>query len=116
MRIKVADFVFEINNIYRYSEKFVAAYLTDEDVDCFINISPEVLEKRKAKLKSDYPIHYVEFLEIYRAICDYVVAHGGMLMHGAVIEYNSKAYMFTAPSGTGKTTHIRQWKKLYSIS
>lgn len=113
MRIKVADFVFEINNLYRYSEKFVQNYITKEEADCFINISPEILEKRKAKLKGDYPIHYVEFLEIYRAICDYVVSHGGMLMHGAVIEYNSKAYMFTAPSGTGKTTHIRQWKKLY---
>lgn len=113
LRIKVADFVFEINNHYRYSEKFVKNYLTDEEADCRIDISHEVLEARKAKLREDYPIHYVEFLEIYRAICDYVVAHGGMLMHGAVIEYDNNAYMFTAPSGTGKTTHIRQWKKLY---
>ena len=58
-------------------------------------------------------MHYVEFLEIYRMICDFVVANGGMLMHGAVIKYDSAAYMFTAPSGTGKTTHIRQWKELY---
>ena len=113
MRIKVADFVFEINNHYHYSEKFVKNYLTDEEPDCYIDISQEVLDARKAKLKEDYPIHYVEFLEIYRVICDYVVAHGGMLMHGAVIEYENNAYMFTAPSGTGKTTPIRQWKKLY---
>ena len=32
-------------------------------------------------------------------------------MHGAVIRYKGKAYLFTAPSGTGKTTHIRQWLK-----
>lgn len=113
MRIKVADFVFEINNRYSYCEKFVGDYLTNEEPDCHISITTEVLEKRKAKLASDYPMHYIEFLEIYRVICDYVVANGGMLMHGAVIEYNSQAYMFTAPSGTGKTTHIRQWKKLY---
>ena len=30
-------------------------------------------------------------------------------MHGAVIAYNNAAYMFTASSGTGKTTHIRKW-------
>lgn len=113
LRIKVADFVFEINNIYPYCEQFVTDYLTEENPDCHITISPELLEKRKAKLREDYPVHYVEFLEIYRHICDYVVANGGMLMHGAVIEYDSCAYMFTAPSGTGKTTHIRQWKKLY---
>lgn len=113
MRIKVADFVFEIKNRYPYCEQFVKAYLSEEEPDCFIEIASEVLEKRKAKLRDNYPLHYIEYLEIYRRICDYVISHGGILMHGAVIEYNSKAYMFTAPSGTGKTTHIRQWKKLY---
>ena len=113
MRIKVADFVFEIANRYPYCEQFVSEYITDEEPDCYIEAAPEVLNKRKAKLAANYPIHYVEFLEIYRMICDYVVAHGGILMHGAVIEYDSCAYMFTAPSGTGKTTHIRQWKELY---
>ena len=32
-------------------------------------------------------------------------------MHGAAIEYEGKGYIFTAPSGTGKTTHISLWKK-----
>ncbi len=113
MRIKVADFVFEINNRYPYCERFTGKYLTEEEPDCRIEIPLEVLKKRQAKLSSDYPLHYIEFLEIYRVICDYVVANGGMLMHGAVIEYEDKAYMFTAPSGTGKTTHIKLWKRLY---
>lgn len=32
-----------------------------------------------------------------------------LLMHGAVIAVNDKAYLFAAPSGTGKTTHILKW-------
>ncbi len=113
MKIKVADFVFEINNLYRYCEKFMTDYLTDEEPDYTITITPEILQKRSEKLKSDYPLYYVEYLEIYRFICDWVVMHGGMLMHGAVIELDGNAYMFTAPSGTGKTTHITQWQKLF---
>ncbi len=113
MRIKVADFVFEIDNRSSYSEKFTGAYLTEEEPDCYISVPRETLEKRRAERLSEYPLHYIEFLEIYRRICDYVIENGGILMHGAVIEYNHGAYMFTAPSGTGKTTHIRQWKKLY---
>ncbi len=113
MRIKVADFVFEINNIYPYCEQFVTEYLTDEAPHFTINITEDILLKRKEKLKADYPIHYMEFLEIYRHICDFVTAQGGMLMHGAVIGFEGSAYMFTAPSGTGKTTHIKQWQKLY---
>ena len=33
----------------------------------------------------------------------------GCFLHGAALEYGGKAYLFTAPSGTGKTTHIRLW-------
>ena len=113
MRIKVADHVFEINNLYHYCEKFMTDYLTNEPIDYTVTITPELLEKRKEKLAPEYPIHYVEYLEIYRHICNYMIAHGGILMHGAVIELDGNAYMFTAPSGTGKTTHINQWKKLF---
>jgi hypothetical protein len=30
-------------------------------------------------------------------------------MHGAVVAVGNKAWLFTAPSGTGKTTHINLW-------
>ena len=112
MRIKVAGFVFEINNRYSYSEQFVTDYLTDEEPDCHISLDEEFLLKRQEK-SPDKPLHYLEFLEIYRVICDYITEIDGILIHGAVIEFDNNAYMFTAPSGTGKTTHIKQWKKLY---
>lgn len=112
MRIKVADFVFEIDNKYNYWEKLVENYLTDEEPDCHISISTDYL---KSKLSSTpfSSLGYLEYLEVYREICNWVVRHDGIMMHGAVIGFNNSAYMFTAPSGTGKTTHITQWKKLF---
>ena len=35
----------------------------------------------------------------------------GCYVHGAAITYQGKAYLFCAPSGTGKSTHIALWKK-----
>ena len=32
-------------------------------------------------------------------------------MHGAAIQYDGRAYLFTAPSGTGKSTHIKLWRR-----
>lgn len=34
-----------------------------------------------------------------------------LLMHGAAIQYCGSSYVFCAPSGTGKTTHISLWKR-----
>ncbi len=112
MRIKVADTVFEINNKYPYSEKFVSAYVTDEEPEHYIDLSEEFLNNAFVASQS-YSVEYTEFLEIYRAICNYMLTKDTFLMHGAVIEYDGSGYMFTAPSGTGKTTHIRQWHKAF---
>ena len=36
---------------------------------------------------------------------------GGFLLHSSTISYNGKAYIFTADSGTGKSTHTSLWRK-----
>lgn len=37
----------------------------------------------------------------------------GAVLHASTIVYNGKAVTFTAPSGTGKSTHTGLWKKYY---
>jgi hypothetical protein len=114
LRIKIADFVFEVETIYPYAESAASAYITDEEPDLSFSISPETIENRRLKRgENAFSPEYTEWLEIYRIISAFVTKHDGILMHGAVIEFDGGAYMFTAPSGTGKTTHIRQWRKLY---
>ena len=54
-----------------------------------------------------------EEIGILRRVGMVLLAHyEGMYIHGAAVLYKNKAYLFTAPSGTGKSTHIALWKKL----
>jgi hypothetical protein len=50
---------------------------------------------------------------IYRKLCEKLVDRNILLIHSAAIAVDGKAYLFTAPSGTGKTTHIKLWKKKF---
>lgn len=60
-----------------------------------------------------FPAGYLETLAVYRQIAEYLSAnHDTVLMHGCVIQVDDRGYMFTAPSGTGKTTHTRLWLQL----
>lgn len=52
-----------------------------------------------------------ESICLYRAIAKQLHRFDALLMHGAVIGYKDKAYAFLAPSGTGKSTHIRLWHR-----
>lgn len=38
---------------------------------------------------------------------------GNMLLHSAAASYKGEAVLFSAPSGTGKSTHTSLWKKYY---
>ncbi|MBN3490891.1 hypothetical protein JV173_05105 [Acholeplasma equirhinis] len=39
--------------------------------------------------------------------------HGLLPLHGSAISYKGDVILFSAPSGTGKSTHARMWKQLF---
>lgn len=42
----------------------------------------------------------------------YLQKLGKLAIHSASIIYREQAWLFSAPSGTGKSTHVRQWKEM----
>lgn len=50
----------------------------------------------------------------FRTVFFYFAAlHGKYAIHSASNCYQGKAWLYSAPSGTGKTTHIKLWEQLY---
>ena len=45
-----------------------------------------------------------------------LLAFGGMVLHACAVVYQGKAYLFTAPSGTGKSTHADLWCRAFAGS
>ena len=39
--------------------------------------------------------------------------YGGIMIHSSAVEVDGKAYLFSAPCGTGKSTHTKQWQKYF---
>jgi hypothetical protein len=56
---------------------------------------------------------YTEYsLSVYRA-CEELLKHDSCILHGAAFLWHGGAYIFSAPSGTGKSTQLRNWMELY---
>ncbi len=52
----------------------------------------------------------------FRAAFFYLAAlHGKYALHSASNCYQGKAWLYSASSGTGKTTHVKLWEKLYAV-
>ena len=54
-----------------------------------------------------------EFVALYKKILNYLIDHKVVYLHGSLISINGNGYLFMAPSGTGKSTHVRLWKERY---
>ena len=40
-------------------------------------------------------------------------SHNGCFFHSSALELDGEGYLFTALSGTGKSTHARNWRKVF---
>ena len=59
-----------------------------------------------------YSDAYLETLAVYRKIAEMMPEYGTILFHGSCIAADGSGYLFTAVSGTGKSTHTRLWREL----
>ena len=113
MLIKVAGLVADLKNRFKYTEDFCRDYeVFGEKPDFTAYVSDEVLKQKMAE-NPEYSDGYIECLELYRIICRKALSYGAMIMHCAAVCMEGRAYLFTAVSGTGKTTHINLWKKRF---
>lgn len=109
--ILLADLKIRIEHKYDFMQQFCkkyTAYLETPDITAKTDEKAVLKEK---EMVPSAPIEVCESLCIYRSIGEQLPYFDRFVFHGAAIEYDGKAYLFTAPSGTGKTTHINLWKK-----
>ncbi len=106
----------KINSKYDYVYNFCRDYLSEETPDFAVETTDEKIDNEIASVDFEPSRGYAESICIYREIAERLPEFNRCVFHGAVIEYNKKGFLFTAPSGTGKTTHIRLWKKFLGDS
>ena len=113
-KIQVADLVVAIVHEHAHLSKQCAAYVTDLPADFTVTVSPEMIARERASSEeSAVGDGYCESIAAYREIARRLPEFNAVLLHAAVIEVGGRAFAFTARSGTGKSTHIRLWRRVY---
>ena len=82
--------------------------------DIEVSVTDEEIETEYAGYRAESVSRALcESTCIYRAIARKMIAFQAFVMHGAVLELDGKAYVFTAKSGVGKTTHTKLWVEYF---
>ena len=92
------------------SEKY-RAESTDESAPC-IDCDRQTL----AEMCLAFPqltVEECEYMQVGRAFFNLLLSHSGMMLHASAVVVGERAYLFSAPSGTGKSTHTALWLKKF---
>lgn len=116
---RLAGHTVEIESLYPQVHTLCADYRAEGKPEYRISITPaDVAFERERSARTDaregvapraYGEGYLETLAVYRKLARLLVEEDILLMHGSVVAVDGQAYLFTAKSGTGKTTHTRLW-------
>ena len=89
------------------------------EADISVNVSAEDIDRERQRaeeqrVREGMPPYAdsdanLETLAVYRKIADAMLERDTLLFHGSAVAKDGEVYIFTARSGTGKTTHTRLW-------
>lgn len=117
MRIELAGVPAEVVCRFKENEAFLRDYATDKTPLFSVEASGEDCERvRQGLLRRGDPSASEAFVEnnaIHALLAEALTAHNVLLMHGSALCMDGEGYLFTARSGTGKSTHARLWREAF---
>jgi hypothetical protein len=89
------------------SKEYEATFDSNE-TQIRLNIKEEFLQKKQRELPHLSAEEH-EYMWTGEAFYNELIKHNGMMLHSSCVEKDGQAYLFSARSGTGKSTHTHLW-------
>lgn len=121
--MKIAGLTGTIIPIFESTAQYFRAYLSEEEPHFSFTVTPNDLVFEQAELDEEAQLEgfrrrqftdpFLERAAIQRAFAEHLLTQDTLLLHGSCVAVDGKAYLFTARSGTGKSTHTRLWREAF---
>lgn len=113
-KYKIADICFSADIRYKYTYEIMQEFLADDSEKSLFafEITDEDIERERALAPSPLSDAMYESTAVYRKYIYRVLRdYDAFFFHCSSIAVDNQAVMFTARSGTGKSTHRNLWTK-----
>lgn len=114
MRYNIAGIIVDMNIRYPRlrNQSRAYEYHGDRETNVKIRLSEAFYQERlEENPHLDYEM--IEYIWMGAEFYNALIHFGGMLLHSSCVVYEDQAYLFSAPCGTGKSTHTQIWLKRF---
>ena len=122
-KIQIAGHAAAIRSLFESTRDYCRCYLTEESPEFSVVISREDLDfeqemyLREAREEGfrprNFPDPFLDRAAIQRKVAEHLFGCGILMFHGSVVAVDGEGFLFTAKSGTGKSTHTRLWRQVF---
>ncbi len=122
-RVQLAELIIEVSTLYNDTKILCHHYLSNGKPDFSISVKQADIEFEQHRsvqlnelhglLKPEYSPGYLETLAVFRKIAERIPDYGVLLIHGSALAVDGNGILFTAKSGSGKSTHARLWREQF---
>ncbi|MBE6804398.1 MAG: hypothetical protein E7528_05830 [Ruminococcaceae bacterium] len=96
--------------LLRERSKSYKADFDDSETEIKLNIKEDFIKMKKEEIPY-LSLDEHEYMWTCEAFYNELLRHNGMMLHSSCVEKDGFAYLFSARSGTGKSTHTHLWLK-----
>ena len=121
--MEVAGLVTQVQPMFFSTREYCRPYLSERKPEFFIEVTGEDLIRQQVLLDQEadaeglrrrkFTDPFLERTVIQEKIAEKLLERDTLLLHGSTVAVDGQAYLFTAPCGTGKSTHTRLWREVF---
>lgn len=121
--MEIAGLATRVQPRFISTKEYCRPYLSEKEPECFVEVTEADLlyEQKMLDIEADeeglkrrkFTDPFLERAVIARKIALELLRRDTLLLHGSTVGVDGKAYLFTAPCGTGKSTHTRFWRETF---
>jgi len=119
----LVDHCIKVNTLFIPVREYCEKYICSSKPTFEVTIIPEDIaferkqSARERALEGLPPYEYsdaqLEITAVQRKIAEALFDYNTIVFHGSCIAVDGVGYLFTAKSGTGKSTHTRLWREVF---
>ena len=121
--MKIAGHTAKVVSLFESTPQYFKPYLSEDTPEFSVTVTRENIDFEQADLLEEahrdgfrprvFTDPFLERAAIQRAFAEFLISHDILLFHGSGISVDGEGFLFTAHSGTGKSTHTRLWRQVF---